>query len=62
MESDKLKRSTVKVDQPNLTEANDDEIQRLLPLFRLLVREPPAEHDFATCSICKRHGIKGLEG
>jgi hypothetical protein len=29
----------------------------LLALFRLLVREPPPDHDFATCPICKRYGI-----
>jgi hypothetical protein len=29
----------------------------LLALFRLLVREPPRDHDFRTCPICKRYGI-----
>lgn len=29
----------------------------LLALFRLLVREPPRDHDFNTCPICKRYGI-----
>ena len=32
----------------------------LLALFRLLVREPPADHDFGTCPICKRYGISGI--
>jgi len=58
MESDK---PTVKVDQTSATEESDDEIHRLLPLFRLLVREPPEGHGFATCPVCKRHGITGLE-
>jgi hypothetical protein len=26
-------------------------------LFRLLMRQPPANHDFRTCPICKRYGI-----
>jgi hypothetical protein len=29
----------------------------LLALFRLLVREPPRDHNFRTCPICKRYGI-----
>jgi hypothetical protein len=29
----------------------------LLALFRLLMREPPADHDFNTCAICKHYGI-----
>jgi len=29
----------------------------LLALFRLLVREPPRDHDFRTCPICKRYGL-----
>jgi hypothetical protein len=32
----------------------------LLALLRLLVREPPAGHDFSTCAICKRYGITGI--
>lgn len=32
----------------------------LLALFRLLMREPPADHDFGTCLICKRYGITGI--
>jgi hypothetical protein len=58
MESEK---PTVRVNQTNAVEEDDDEIQQLLPLFRLLVREPPEGHDFATCPVCKCHGITGLE-
>ena len=29
----------------------------LVPLFRLLARQPPKDHDFRMCPICKRHGI-----
>jgi hypothetical protein len=29
----------------------------LLALFRLLVREPPKDHDFRACPICKGYGI-----
>ena len=32
----------------------------LLALFRLLVREPPTDHDFRTCPICKQYGITGI--
>lgn len=29
----------------------------LIPLFRLLSRRPPMDHDFRNCPICKRYGI-----
>jgi hypothetical protein len=29
----------------------------IVALFRLLMREPPSDHDFRTCPICKRYGI-----
>jgi hypothetical protein len=48
-------------DQRKDSEESEDEIQQLLPLFRLLMREPPEGHDFATCPICKRHDITSLE-
>jgi hypothetical protein len=32
----------------------------LIALFRLLVREPPPDHDFRTCPICKRYGITSI--
>ena len=32
----------------------------LLALFRLLLREPPVDHDFRTCPVCKRYGITGI--
>jgi hypothetical protein len=32
----------------------------LLTLLRLLVREPPPEHDLQTCPICKRYGITAI--
>jgi len=32
----------------------------LLVLLRLLLREPPPDHDFKTCPICKRYGITEL--
>jgi len=42
-------------------ESNEEEqcktLRDLLPLFRLLMREPPQGHDFKTCPLCKRHGI-----
>jgi len=51
----------VEVNQGNNAKEDDKEIQQLLPLFRLLVREPPNGHDFDTCPVCKRHGITNLE-
>jgi hypothetical protein len=32
----------------------------VLALFRLLMREPPPDHDFRTCPLCKRYGITGI--
>jgi hypothetical protein len=32
----------------------------LLALIRLIIREPPADHDFGTCPICKHYGIKSI--
>jgi hypothetical protein len=32
----------------------------LLALFRLLVREPPPDHDFKTCAVCQRYGIADI--
>lgn len=32
----------------------------LIALFRLLLKQPPKEHDFRTCPICKRFGITGI--
>ena len=37
--------------------AQNDERADLIALLRLLIREPPADHDFHTCPICKRYGI-----
>ena len=38
-------------EKPPLTAAE------LLPLFRLLTREPPKGHDFKSCPLCKEFGI-----
>lgn len=40
---------------------SNDVTQQLLPLFTLLMRDPPEGHDFATCPVCKRYGITSLE-
>jgi hypothetical protein len=42
------------------SEKNNKDLDSLLPLFRLLVREPPKDHDFKTCPICKRYGISEI--
>jgi len=33
----------------------------LIALLRMLLREPPPDHDFATCEICKARGITQLD-
>lgn len=33
----------------------------LIVLLRILLKEPPPDHDFATCEICKAHGITQLD-
>jgi hypothetical protein len=35
----------------------DEATDQLLSLLRLLFREPPPEHDFKSCPICKRYKI-----
>jgi hypothetical protein len=43
---------------PNMEQAaHEDQRADLVPLFRLLTRQPPADHDFRTCPICRRHRI-----
>lgn len=32
----------------------------LLALFRILMEEPPPDHDFRTCPICKEFGITSI--
>jgi len=44
---------------PQTTEERGDQ-GALVALLRLLTREPPPGHDFKTCPICKRHGIKKI--
>ena len=33
----------------------------LIALFRILLKEPPSDHNFETCEICKDHGITQLD-
>ena len=37
--------------------ADEEEKAHLIPLFRLLMKRPPANHDFRTCPICTQYGI-----
>ena len=39
--------------QDSKTAENSD----LIVLLRLLTKQPPREHDFRTCAICKRYGL-----
>lgn len=32
----------------------------LIALFRILTKEPPPDHDFNTCPICKRFGLTSI--
>jgi hypothetical protein len=33
----------------------------LIALLRMLLREPPPDHNFETCEICKKNGIMQLD-
>jgi len=44
-------------DEPASKNAENGNRADLIALFRLLLREPPPDHDFKTCPICKRYGI-----
>jgi len=33
----------------------------LIALLRILLQEPPPNHDFETCEICKAHGVTQLD-
>jgi hypothetical protein len=37
--------------------AHKEELVDFLPLLRILVKEPPKDHDCKTCPICKEYGI-----
>lgn len=52
-------RSVVAPD-PETPVTTETDRAALLALFRLLMREPPADHDFTACPICKRYGITGI--
>jgi len=47
------------MDASNSRHTRDEESPSydLTPLFTLLVRQPPKDHDFRTCPICQRYGI-----
>ena len=47
----KNRQPTASDEKPLLTAAE------LLPLFRLLTKEPPKGHDFKTCPLCRQFGI-----
>jgi hypothetical protein len=51
--------SKLEVDLPKLLSPETARAE-LLTLLRLLVREPPPDHDFATCPTCKRYGITSI--
>jgi hypothetical protein len=57
-ESEQASKPEVK-SQGQRTEVRDDQNERgaLTALLRLLLREPPPNHDFKTCPTCRRYGI-----
>jgi len=55
-----------RADDDNLrSEAVSEEVVQddrgdVVALFRLLLREPPPEHDIKACTVCKRYGITSI--
>lgn len=45
------------VDEKSDAAAGGEARAELLALFRLLLKQPPKDHDVRTCPICKRYGI-----
>lgn len=45
------------LDPPKAKKDEEVPVYDLMPLFTLLVRQPPKDHDFRTCPICQRYGI-----
>lgn len=53
------------IDEPNREKGDEadpkkEEVRDLLPLMRILLKNPPPDHDVKTCPICKEHGITEL--
>jgi hypothetical protein len=42
--------------EPDVSEIRPE----LVALIRMLLREPPADHDFKTCPICEGYGITSI--
>ena len=59
MRTQDFARPYEELDTPSSGQANDAEHREndLTLLFRLLVRQPPKDHDFPTCPICQKYGI-----
>jgi len=53
---ERLQEEELKEPEPQDAES-DSPGYDLTPLFTLLVRQPPQDHDFRTCPICQRYGI-----
>jgi hypothetical protein len=50
------------VDEPVNQEPKKEQIPaELIALLRILLKEPPPDHDFETCEICKAHNITALD-
>lgn len=58
-EKPNLPNSQIRSPEPRRGTQNG-EWPELIALFRLLMREPSADHDFRACPICKRYGITNI--
>jgi len=41
-------------------DAKKEDASDILPLFRILLKNPPPEHDCKACPICRKYGITEL--
>lgn len=56
----KAANRTKRADHEETNITNNSDRADLVALFRLLLREPPPDHDFKTCPLCKRYGITSI--
>ena len=47
-------------EEGNEEESKKEDVHDILPLIYILLKNPPPDHDFTTCPICKEYGITEL--
>lgn len=47
-------------EEGNEEEPKKEDVHDILPLIYILLKNPPPDHDFKTCPICKEYGITEL--